>query len=940
MLASAKRPISRATLVEMFWGDQDDARARHSLSDALSHLRRVLGRRAIETHGTEIALSREAPLVIDAMQFADAVESGDVALASRLYSGGFLDGVEPDTASGFDHWVTRERRRLESLFLQVCAKQCMAQARAREWNDCADLAARWLDAAPLSADAALFRLNALKAPGTRAAAERALDEYAHLVTRLDREFEAQPEKAVRQLADSIRESLASLPVESVAVPPRATANTEIPVTPNDQVIEAAHQDVPGPKPAREARDQSRVFRLLSSAAAALALVVAIGARQVNGAHEDPHRPRIAVVIDAPAGDSALAWLADGLPQMIVSRLTRSPEVDVVAAARVRALMRRRGPTTVSRASDRELSDVAKRLGATLLVAGSIGRDDDKLVLDLTVHDGPTGRLLRNDALARTNAVVLADEAAARVLATVKAEEPGLRVADIETSSVDAYQHFVRAMNAAQEWRGEAMVRELDAAIALDSGFVSAVHARLDFAVSHLDDETAARLRDVLSRNRHRATDFDRLRSAAYDAATSGEFERGEAIGRQLVRRFPRDPRSYGVLNDVLGGRGQFAEAEEMWERRLALDSLTMEAGSGPCAPCGAYGALTRVRAQQGKWAEAEASARRWVALQPDAPASWATLATVLIYTQRDSAALDAMRRAESLSDGDPGSADHLGRLLVMARQYDAADSLIATWLDGGSPQMRLSAHDLRALLLRERGQLRASNVAIDRGLRESSRDLSAAGLLRGSNFARLGEYPTAIRVYEQSIHGPRLGASPFPPSGGAARGYCWHHALLADAIAPTGDVVRLRAIADTLEQGCARSFYGRDRLLYHHVRGLVAMEEGRWLEAAAELRQAKWGVAESWTRSTVALAETQLMLGQPRQAVAMLREAYATVLDGMGRYQPRSELDFLMSRAFRAAGDRDSATVYEARARRAWRDADPEVKRLLVEPEPAPLVMR
>src|SRR5687768_2403167 len=43
VLALERRPVSRDTLVDMFWGEQEEERARHSLSDALSHLRRVLG---------------------------------------------------------------------------------------------------------------------------------------------------------------------------------------------------------------------------------------------------------------------------------------------------------------------------------------------------------------------------------------------------------------------------------------------------------------------------------------------------------------------------------------------------------------------------------------------------------------------------------------------------------------------------------------------------------------------------------------------------------------------------------------------------------------------------------------------------------------------------------------------------------------------------------
>ena len=66
VLALTKRPLPRDVLVEMFWGDQEEARARHSLSDALSHLRRVLGREALSTRSTEIVLTEDVRLTVDA----------------------------------------------------------------------------------------------------------------------------------------------------------------------------------------------------------------------------------------------------------------------------------------------------------------------------------------------------------------------------------------------------------------------------------------------------------------------------------------------------------------------------------------------------------------------------------------------------------------------------------------------------------------------------------------------------------------------------------------------------------------------------------------------------------------------------------------------------------------------------------------------------------
>src|SRR5438445_237224 len=51
------RRATRDRLTGVFWADREDERARNSLSDALSHLRRVLGRDAIRTPVGEVVIS-------------------------------------------------------------------------------------------------------------------------------------------------------------------------------------------------------------------------------------------------------------------------------------------------------------------------------------------------------------------------------------------------------------------------------------------------------------------------------------------------------------------------------------------------------------------------------------------------------------------------------------------------------------------------------------------------------------------------------------------------------------------------------------------------------------------------------------------------------------------------------------------------------------------
>src|SRR5512142_2978236 len=85
VLALACEPLSRDALVDMFWGEQDEARARHSLSEALSHLRRVLGPHALAARGFEVALNERAPLRVDAREFRVATRAERWADALALY---------------------------------------------------------------------------------------------------------------------------------------------------------------------------------------------------------------------------------------------------------------------------------------------------------------------------------------------------------------------------------------------------------------------------------------------------------------------------------------------------------------------------------------------------------------------------------------------------------------------------------------------------------------------------------------------------------------------------------------------------------------------------------------------------------------------------------------------------------------------------------------
>ena len=110
VIALSAKPISRDTLVEMFWGGEDETRARHSLSNALSGLRAVLGADALTSRRDHIALAEDARVEVDTVQFTAAFEADDDARAVALYGGRFLDAVHVPDAPEFDDWAESRAR--------------------------------------------------------------------------------------------------------------------------------------------------------------------------------------------------------------------------------------------------------------------------------------------------------------------------------------------------------------------------------------------------------------------------------------------------------------------------------------------------------------------------------------------------------------------------------------------------------------------------------------------------------------------------------------------------------------------------------------------------------------------------------------------------------------------------------------------------------------
>jgi TolB-like protein len=295
--------------------------------------------------------------------------------------------------------------------IKPLADQCLALARSRKWDACAELARRWLASEPTNADAALYLLNALKAPATADAYQAAVREYASLERRLELEYQLAPAVEVRQLAASIRDRLTEM-----TKPPVSSSASAQPITERGRLEKAF------------GRMTTSRFASIPFATFLFLGATSFTARNAAspGGGSGPDRPSVAVIdVRNIAGDSATAWLELGLAQMVASNIARLSGVDVVSPERIREARQALGLPRGSALTRDDVTRLGLQIGARWVVTGGIVRSDSLYVLNVTMEKTAGECEPRPLTVTSSSLIALADQAATKLVGLATADGTAL-----------------------------------------------------------------------------------------------------------------------------------------------------------------------------------------------------------------------------------------------------------------------------------------------------------------------------------------------------------------------------------------------------------------------------------------------------------------------------------------------------------------------------------
>ena len=276
----------------------------------------------------------------------------------------------------------------------------------------------------------------------------------------------------------------------------------------------------------------------------LLTVVVLAARESGlWKPKPPENPAIAVLpFENLSGDPAQDYFAEGLSAEILDRLGIVPGLAVIA----------RSSSFSFKGSGLDTSAIAKRLGATTVLGGTVRRRGDRLRISAELVDGATGRQLWLGTFDRNVSDVfeVQEELASAVIGEVIPAARGQPTAPTATPTRDmtAYDYYLLG-RAAQERRFAGYLRQavtdLESAVAADPKFAKA-HAALSRAL-------------LL------------WRAYQFEPAPPDALQRAERAAYRALALDPASSEAHAALASVLASQDSWAEAEREFQQALELN---------------------------------------------------------------------------------------------------------------------------------------------------------------------------------------------------------------------------------------------------------------------------------------------------------------------------------------------------------------------------------
>jgi serine/threonine protein kinase/tetratricopeptide (TPR) repeat protein len=387
-------------------------------------------------------------------------------------------------------------------------------------------------------------------------------------------------------------------------------------------IEKSLPETTGALPLRRPQTSKQVTVRLPSkkvwvpAAAVLIALAALGIWQF--VPDSPGSKRTVAVLGFKnqTGDAGLDYLRETIPNLLITSLEQSKHLRVTSWERLKDLLKQAGRDPSAAFDEDAGFEICRKSGIEALVVGFFARAGETFVTDVKVLDAATRESLKSASARGEGAASILksqiDEISREVgrgigKPLLKIEAPARPIVEMTTSSLEAYNYFLRGREDYEKFYFADAKKFLEKAIALDPEFAIAyqILASADFNLLDFNGRDEA-LKSAF-RYSAKASEKERLYIAAEYAKTiEGDDAKCFGLLQELARKYPDEKYAHFELGRCYEDLRNHREAVAAFGRAIALDpefSL-------------AINQLAYVHAGLGQYDEALRLFERYAALSP------------------------------------------------------------------------------------------------------------------------------------------------------------------------------------------------------------------------------------------------------------------------------------------------------------------------------------
>ena len=463
------------------------------------------------------------------------------------------------------------------------------------------------------------------------------------------------------------------------------------------------------------------------------------------------RPSLAVLyFDNLSDDASLEWMRTGLTDMLVTDLSQSPNIRVLATDRLYQILDEMGQLTEPVTSFDTVQTVAREANVETVLLGSFAKAGGRIRISARLQDAGSGEILTSESVegqGEESIFEMVDELTRRIKSQFEMPEP-MMVADIDknldevsTKSLEAYRLYTEGVGYHERYQEEEAIPLLERAVELDPDFAMAL-AKLSVVHGNLGDadkakEYAGRAMDNLDRLSDRERFYVEGRFYSLEPQTTGE---AVDAYKKVVDRYPDHTAARHNLAAELMKLDELDEAIGHYEELMKVQARRAFPAT-PLQLADAYG-------RRGDVERGYRVLREFTDENPDNAAAHVNLANYLIWAGRSDEALVELEVAESLQPGS-GQAELLRMNIdILDENWSSAtgraESLVGST---SSPMVRFQGMVGQGLVELFQGRSREALDLIEQfggALPDLNSLVAQAPLFAASIYFDLGEYDRAL----------------------------------------------------------------------------------------------------------------------------------------------------------------------------------------------------